>query len=66
MVLLVIVLPDGADIAAAAAAVAAAANVVVLRDVRLEKRLNLQRTAQHLLLTNQWAALESNMIALAR
>ncbi|WIA34385.1 hypothetical protein OEZ86_012721 [Tetradesmus obliquus] len=38
----------------------------VLKDVRLEKQLNLQRTAQHLLLTNQWIALECKMIALAR
>jgi hypothetical protein len=49
-----------------AAAAAAAAAAAVLRDVRLEKQLNLQRTAQHLLLTNQWAALESKIIALAR
>jgi hypothetical protein len=50
----------------AASAAAAAAAAAVLRDVRLGKQLNLQRTAQHLLLTNQWVALECKMIALAR
>lgn len=38
----------------------------VLRDVRLSKQLNLLRTAQHLLLANQWVALEGKLLALAR
>eukprot|EP00878_Enallax_costatus_P012651 GHUV01013214.1.p1 GENE.GHUV01013214.1~~GHUV01013214.1.p1 ORF type:complete len:740 (+),score=291.18 GHUV01013214.1:937-3156(+) len=38
----------------------------VLRDLRLAKELDLQRTAQLALLTQQWTALEQKMIALAR
>lgn len=37
-----------------------------MKDLRLAKELDMQRTAQLALLTQQWTSLEQKMIALAR